>query len=834
MKHSRIAAQLRGLVPLKPTLESADAESTTETGPGSEAVVKTDVDTAAESPNQTTEETTPAVNDDVSVTTTEVGERSDLESAQTKITAGEGEPVVSSESTDEIPDNSKNVDATIETGPEGEGVVKQTLDEDAASPNQTTEETTPAENQDLTTKTVEVGERSDLEEAETTATEDGENVVVSTESLTLAAIGLVGLGAAFSAWAATKFQGEVKTIEKLQAQIKTTKDEINKAEQDFIARAKAVAAKAKPAVSQEGVGDVVRGVTAGVGVTAIGAGAGLMAGGPIGAAIGALLAAGAWTADYKNAVEATKKKRIELQKLEVQLADRQLDLATRVAAAEKQYKVSNESVDGDSAAAAAAAFAEGAAGAAEAAAAASDTGTVEVTEVATDVAEDVAADVAEDVAEDVVEAADDIGDVANLDELEDNLAEGDAHIEEYEQAATTMESLIEALTSAQRSGGLTPQGAQFATIAFESVGVRLTGAPFKNAHGESAMPSLESFGGTMRRDEATTISLENAKEWFARVWDVIKKTWVQIKEWLVKFFETVFTHAGRIKAKAEKVATAAKSASGQPKNDSIDTGAIGAKIAIGSQVRAENITVLESLVKESSARGAAASRGIIQIRQYIKEAADKGFDLGNSLGALDVATSGELRSDAFKNERTEDGVEGFATDVLPGNYVLFTYMPGADTNGEDSYTTMLAKLVRGSWQSTHGYPVKRLAAPEGTSAEAKVAVLQPSAIAQLAERAKKVVEAFEGVRKDLKAEALDLGNVDISTDLSDEQAKSARSMVQQLTKVVRAASNSQAQLAKAVIGSAGGFVDYAALHLKQYGVAEAAAPAAAPAATAAA
>lgn len=934
MKNSRIAAQLRGLS-LKPSLENADAESTTETGPGSEAVVKTDVDTSAESPNQTTDETTPAEDKSLSVKTTDVGERSDLESAQTKITAGDGAPVVSAESTaeGEIPDNSKNVDASAETGPDGEGVVKQKLDEEAASPNQTTEETTPAENKDLSTKTVDVGERSDLESAETTSDKDGENVVVSTESLIAA--GIIGLAAGFSTWAAGKFVKEVDSIEHLQKQIKQVKAETTKAEQEFVDRAKAVAAAAKakaPTVSQEAdnakpsVGQQLRGALSASITTGIGAVGGFALGGPIGAAIGALIMAGAWTGDMKIAAKKCRDKRAELLGLELKLADRQLELATRVAAAEKEYKVSNESLSefdamtvstesfksvikfiiskerrlewslekgpqwhaeleaeiqevrdrierakseenpvkikqlqkelawlideldeskatqaefaaelkrirakkasaqkivstesfDDAAAAAAAAFAEGAAGAAEAAAAATATDE-SVAETAADVAETVAENVAEEVAgeagaeegaEGEVEGTIEEGE-AELTELDSNIEEGEAHAEEYEQASATMESLIDALSQAQRSGGLTPQAARFATITFESVGIRLTGAPFKNAHGESAMPSLESFGGTMRRDQATTISLENAKEWFAKVWEVLKSTWEQIRNWTVNFVKALFSQAERYKQRAQKIQEAAKGATGQPKNRTIKAGAAGAKMAVGNDVGVNNMSHLLNFatkVKASAGNGVTAGKaavdflaGLDQAKVDALKAAADGGDAGS------VAAFGP-----FTNEVDMDGAKGYATEVLPGNFRLVAVPTEANA--------ILAAMAKAVGQQVNGsVKIVRKDEEGGAGEDATMQVWTGPQIGSVAAHVLKTLAVVTELRKGWET-ATQLTLRAGTAEIADEDQKYVRQIVSATQRALHSQAGGVKAIGQALVGACGAYLDVCATQLKEYGV----------------
>jgi len=1077
MKNSRIAAQLRSLT-LAPSLESDDTASTTETGPGSEGVVKTDVDTDAESPNQTTDETTPAEGKDLSVTTSEVGERSDLESAQTQIKPGEGEPTevsleafstatkakirrffggalytgklyekvekideqiraleeqiaavektksvsneglegakwegvkadmkaswgfmpdpdrpgktkwrftgspmklaaakaeqleelenkkakleeklqallvankgkVSTESVvdpDEIPDNSKNVDADRETGPGGEGVVKQTLDTHGESPNQTTEETTPAENKDLTTKTVEVGERGELESAETNSDKDGENVVVSSESLVAA--GIIGLAAGFSTWAAGKFVKEVDSIADLQKRIKQAKEDTKKAEQEFVDRAKAVAAAAKaksPTVSQEAdnekasLGQQLRGAASATITSGIGVVGGFALGGPIGAAIGGLIMAGAWTMDMKRAAKICRDKRAELLALELKLADRQLELATRVAAAEKQYKVSNESLDefealsvstesfksvikfivskerrlewsleqspkwnaeidadiadvreriaaakkadnpakvrkleeelawyielkddaaatdkefreelarirakkaaaqkvvsteafDDAAAAAAAAFAEGAAGAAEAAAAATggDAGEVteHVTEVAETVAETVAADVAEDAGADAgaeageAAAEGDVEDVsddelaageAELNELDGSIEEAEGHAEEYEQAAATMESLIDALRSAQLSGGLTPQSAQFATITFESVGIRLTGAPFQNAHGESAMPSLESFGGTMRRDQATSISLENAGQWFAKIWEVLKNTWAQISAWIANFIKVLFSQGERYKQRALKIQQLSKGNLPQPKNRTVKAGAAGAKIAVGDKLDVNNMSLLLNFATAVKGTMNSTEDGEANLVAYVNS-----FDQAKIDGYKN-AQAGEPTFGAmgpFKNPQDVDGKSGFATDVMPGNYRLVIVPSEAN-----AVVAKIASVLGRNAGPTR--VIKRVQEEGGAGEDATMNLWLGPQIGSVCTHVIKTLDIVAQMRPVWeKAASLKLTHSG-SADFSEEDQAVVKEIINATQRRSREEAAAIKAIGQALVATSGHYLDVCAVHLKEYGV----------------
>ncbi|WJJ54912.1 internal head protein [Xanthomonas phage RTH11] len=930
MKNTRIAAQLRSLS-LKPSLES-DEQSTIETGPDGEGVVKQKLDEDAASPNQTTEETTPAENKDLTTTTTEVGERSELESAETTAAEDGENVVVSTEgfkgafkafgktwsiglrnifnsnlgiakafakfdveqkreaeklkqqieriaarinayhegdiekakaeglSTGPVKDldDDQMMDAIlkggvvpfyttyyghkveslekelnaklnqlnqllksngvsmegegdegegseIETGPGSEGVVKATVDASAETPNQTTEETTPVENEDVTAKTVDVGERSDLESAQTEITAGEGDVVVSTE----------GFKGAFNA-AGKVWNAHWKSIFKNEGFFKANKrmsqidiDQKRQAEK-LKQQIEALAAR----ISAYHEGDVEKAKAEGL---STGSTKPLSDDQVIDAVLkGRMIPF--YTTYYGHKVESLDKQfQAKLKELDTLL---------------KAGNVSVESYD-DAGVEAAQAFADGAAGAAAAAAQATEGGdgeqaaAVEVVEEAAAVVEDVTDAVDPDAEEDAaIEAG-----RAELDGLDAEIADGEAHVEEYEQAEATLESLIEALQDAQASGGLTRQAARFATISFESIGVRLTGRPFVNAQGDNLMPSLESFGTTMRRDEATTVSLEGAKEVLQQVWEVLKKTFTTIKDWIVKFVKAVFDQGERYNQRADKVLAAAAKAGSAPKSQTVKfSGA--SKVAIGSEVSLAGLDVLVKIATEAGVRSSDASRAIMAARQGMNNAMQAAGDIekvreqllniGREAGAN--AAAGAFRSEVFSKDAEVEGKKGYSTDVLPGNITLVNVDPMEEDNA-----------FKAIFYMAKGGRVTVVADPNAGEVNSEQKTLSAEEIKTVANKVKAVVAAAAKSKSELKEEALDFGNINVPENTPDEVANLFKTNAKSLGKLLHISTGSIAKLLKYSVGTSGYYLDYANASLKQYGAAiegEATKPEAAEAAAA--
>lgn len=834
MKNSRIAQTLRSLS-LKPALES---ESDVITGDG-EQVQTVAIAAVDETPAAGAD--APAEDKDLSTTQVEEDKGPKEEAAETVVT--DSPVVASTESEAETPNeiaadpSAEQAAAAAESSAvTGDGEQTEVVKIDAIDETPADGAGAPGEDAEVTAKVEEVGERSELETAETEVT-DSQDLAVSQEGFKGAvkgfAIGTAGvllspltLGLSNGAVDA----GLKQRRERLGNEINVLAKRLADLKNGDVAQAKKEGIQVpKEQINDVDAGEVVKSFILGM------------------------------VLPFYSTYQGHK-----VEELEIQLAAKVAELKIEMA----KHGVSAEGLDdGEAAVAAAAAFAEGAAGAAEAAAAAAGPeapaadSVEEVIEVAADAAaeeavdaaadgaveavEEVAGEEAAEVVEETIEdAAGEITDVvaesveseldnneeaiaesAEIEELDDATAEGEQQVEEYEQAAATLESLVEALQEAQQNGGLTRQAAQFYQIGFESVGVRLTGRPFQNAHGEAAMPSLESFGGTMRRDQATTVSMESAKEWLAKVWEVIKKTFAQIKAWLIKFFQLVMDKGERIRARALKVKAAAdKVGTDKPKAAQIKF-AGAAKIAVGGKVSTGDLNELVAFAKEAGDRNSEASRAIIQMRLDLRnmiQSVQSGVKLTETTAASgDVALKGELRSAVFSQPYKGEEGEGFKTKLLPGNVEFLAINP---LSGDFSIKGIAAVVAR-------GWKVVELR-DDAVTFENDLPVLTAFHIKEIADAAIRVVDAAKAAKAELKEEALSLADLTFPDDMDQSDARAIKSLAWMTGKILQMQSSSIGKVLKYCVGTSDAYLDYAVASLKQYG-AEAPAEAAAPAVAAA-
>ncbi len=547
------------------------------------------------------------------------------------------------------------------------------------------------------------------------------------------------------------------------------------------------------------------------GMTAVGAfGAILGKTSPVFAAINAGLATGVLLGN----LIAVKKKRAELATISEELENKEIEIAQLAAEAKKAgTKVSQESID-DTESNMNAELVEAVKADPE----------IELVEAAP-IVEPVAAVVAEPevsapetpvVEETVVETVpaveptpEEVEGEEAIDAYEEVIDEANEHAEEYEQAATSLESLIEALGEARQNGGLTPQSAKFFQIGFESIGVRLTGAPFKNAYGEDALPSLESFGGSMRRDAATQISMEAAESWYVKVWEVLKKTFAQIRDWVVKFAKALFDQSARYNQRADKIIEAAsKVGAAKAKADKVTFG--GARqIVTGSSVDAGSISKVLTVAQDAALRTGESFKGIAAVKKYLVDVA--------SAGATDFATfsiaeaalqEGKLRSSLFSHEYKGEGENGFETDALPGNV---KFRIAYQTHSSQARFKVLMEGLLGARVSKESAGE----IPEDLSAR----TLNPSEISDLARKVKTVLKAADDSKKEFSVESLDMANVQIPQDDDAAMAKEKQKFINATVKAVSKASAGISQLLKYTIQTSGGYLDYANASLKQYGAA---------------
>lgn len=521
--------------------------------------------------------------------------------------------------------------------------------------------------------------------------------------------------------------------------------------------------------------------------------------------------------------------------------------------------VSNESYD---AAEAAALFAEGAMAAAEAAAGAEagDSAAAEVQEgaVVTDVVADavqeagVAEVAGDEAAAEVADASadpaepissDDDSDALDgpneedvaLDEeiagAEDQIEEEEQNLETFEDAEVSVESLIDTLEAAQQTGGLTPAGARMFNVALNTVSRSLTG----EALPVGLVPSLESYGGTDTRRNATAISMEAAGDWWQKILEAIRQTFQVLKQWAQKFVKMLFDKSERVLRRAKGV----RAKAGQAKGGQIKAGGWASAIAHEGKVDLNGLQVLPGIVDDIAKRGDEGVAGYSAMVEAVKKYASSTDVVENGEAILSMPDVRRILANArgplFKVEssadtKTTDGTV-YSTDVLPGNVRFELEIHDLNLGKTISNDAGVMDGAKGGWKSGQWPKVSKHSVDAERPTE--VRGLTSAEVNTVATRVITVIEQVRRVRNQIAAaEKADAAALQIQAPEGAERGQ--RMMLWMFVKSAeglrKMIANNQAVMLKYVIGVAEGYVSYAEAST---GGAAAEAPAASEAAAAA-
>lgn len=148
------------------------------------------------------------------------------------------------------------------------------------------------------------------------------------------------------------------------------------------------------------------------------------------------------------------------------------------------------------------------------------------------------ADIAIEIRGDLDEAESIVIEIRKDDEIGESLAGAS---EELTETVLTTESYM-------KEGGMTAQTAQEHLRNLKRLGAMVG---FKI---NPALPSFESFGGISSRLDATGLVMQEEQNWLKKVWETIKGWLKTAYDNVMKFFERIFTAAGRLEARAQGIA----------------------------------------------------------------------------------------------------------------------------------------------------------------------------------------------------------------------------------------------------------------------------------------
>lgn len=143
-------------------------------------------------------------------------------------------------------------------------------------------------------------------------------------------------------------------------------------------------------------------------------------------------------------------------------------------------------------------------------------------------------------------------------------------VDAAEESLESIAVLVTSLEGFNQSGGLDQNGGallgMLSTAYLERAGI----------YGERVVPSLESFGGTSRKTEATKLSMEGLKEMAKDIWAKIVAALKKIKEWVMKQFYHYFGQAESLLKRAKELTEKARKTQGSAETTFDDKGLLNA------------------------------------------------------------------------------------------------------------------------------------------------------------------------------------------------------------------------------------------------------------------
>ena len=139
------------------------------------------------------------------------------------------------------------------------------------------------------------------------------------------------------------------------------------------------------------------------------------------------------------------------------------------------------------------------------------------------------------------------------------VAAGEDQIEQGMAAATGIERITEQVEGTLAEGGASPEAAEMARVAVESLLLVIGGGDYKP---RNKMPAMEAFELQENRVVQTKLAVESFKETAKKVWDTIVAAIKRAIAAVKQFFTAMFASGEKVAERAEKLAKLAESKKG--------------------------------------------------------------------------------------------------------------------------------------------------------------------------------------------------------------------------------------------------------------------------------
>lgn len=267
-------------------------------------------------------------------------------------------------------------------------------------------------------------------------------------------------------------------------------------------------------------------------------------------------------------------------------------------------------------------------------------------------------------------------DLIEASEESDVVEEGSDDVEELVETSEALESFLQAAQAASKQGGWTTQEAAAYDLGINVVMARIGGGS------RDVMPSLESFGSSRERINATASVENRITDTLKKIWEAIKRAVNKVIAFVRKWYLKIFDGASRLKKRAEAIRTKGENTQGTAKEKKITIPLSGLHINKNAPKAAQLVssmktvtTIIADVTKGQMSKG--YEKAMTGMTEALEGAVEAGRMSGGKTKKINAAeTKYAGLSSAFTEDSkamakfpgaSETNAKGFSVkEVLPG------------------------------------------------------------------------------------------------------------------------------------------------------------------------
>ena len=332
----------------------------------------------------------------------------------------------------------------------------------------------------------------------------------------------------------------------------------------------------------------------------------------------------------------------------------------------------------------------------------------------------------------------------------DVVEEGADDVEELVETSEALESFLSAAQAASKQGGWTTQEAAAYDMGINIVMGRLGG------NSRDVMPSLESFGSSRERINATASVENRITDTLKKIWEAIKRAVNKVIAFVRKWYLKIADGATRLKKRAEAIRKKAENTNGTAKEKKIRIPLAGlhiSKNAPSAEQLNKSLELVDGLIADMTKDR--MSKDFNNMCDTIVESLNEGID-GDVDKAFKILISGTASSKAPNGFSPDSGVlskfpgapedgKGQATQELPGGKKFA--MVEVQANGLAADVKEISKLGRITAKVSLVDASDKKVEIDSSK---EVQILEPSQVAALADKVADLAGTVVDYRKDFE------------------------------------------------------------------------------------